>query len=81
MAQRVVRRGGIISVMEPTSFRATWSPGGWRTVPDPFGLIVVEDAGITARSRLFFAWVKNQEVSRESIEAIRVGQSFGVSTS
>ena len=66
--------------MDPTSFRATWSPGGWRTVPDPFGLIVVKDSGITAHSRLFFAWVKDQEVSRDSIEVIRVGRQLGTMT-
>ena len=64
--------------MDPTSFRATWSRGGWRTVP--FGLIVVKDSGITARSRLLFPWVKDQEVSRDSIEVIRVGRQLATTT-
>jgi hypothetical protein len=66
--------------MDAKSFRATWSPGGWRTVPSLFGTIVVQEGGITAHSRLLFSWVKDQEVTRDSIEVIRVARSLGVMT-
>ena len=57
-------------VMEPKTFRATWTvkrrSAGW-----PFGLVRVSDSEIRFHSWHLTWWVRDQTASRETVRAIK----------
>jgi len=53
---------------------------GWRSVPWPFGLLDIDDEGLTIRSWHWSWWAPDHWVLCSDIEDISVSRPFGVVT-
>lgn len=60
-----------------TTYHVTASTGSWRSVPWPFGLSEVSDHGLCVRSWHWAWWVRDRNIPRESVEAIKATERFG----
>lgn len=64
--------------MAPRRYVATYSLGGWRSVPWPFGIFEIEDGTLSVRSLHCGWWVSDRVIPRGEVEAIQVVNLFGV---
>ena len=63
--------------MTVRTYHVTASTDSWRSLPWPFGLLDVTDAGLKVRSWHWSWWVPDQFIDRDSIESIHVSKNFG----
>ena len=64
--------------MDATTFRCQWRIVGGRAVASTFGRIDVADSAITARSTGWSWWIKDQIISKTSIEGIKSRSSLQI---